>query len=162
MHGVLREGVLSGVTARTAGEGNFAAAVGARLADLGATFDGDGPGVLVWDASASPGDGVARVRHALDGAWDAIRAIHAPDPQPGLIVLLAPAPGDAHATAARAGLENLSRTLSIEWARFGTRPVTLLPGPDTEPGAVAELVAYLASPAGGYFAGCAFSCAPAH
>jgi NAD(P)-dependent dehydrogenase (short-subunit alcohol dehydrogenase family) len=159
MHAVLRDGLLSGVAARIAGEGRFAGPVRERLAALGAGLDGDTPDVLVWDASASAGEGVARVRHALDGAWETIRAVHAPAPQPGLIVLLAPSPGDAHAAAARAGLENLSRTLSIEWARYGTRPVTLLPGADTEPGAVTELVAYLASPAGGYFAGCAFDLA---
>lgn len=159
MHAVLRDTLLSGVTARTVGDGRFAAAIADRLGDLGAALDGECPDVVVWDASVPAGDGVARVRHALDGAWEAIRAVHAPDPQPGLIVLLAPAPGDAHATAARAGLENLSRTLSIEWARFGTRPITLLPGAATEPAAVAELVAYLASPAGGYFAGCAFTLA---
>ena len=36
----------------------------------------------------------------------------------------------------------------------GSVPVTVLPG---EAGAVAELVAFLASPAGAYYAGCAFT-----
>jgi len=160
MHAVLREGLLTGVTGRTAGNGRFLGPVRDRLQALGATLDGEAtPDLVAWDASEPEGEGVARVRFALDGAWELIRAVHAPEPQPGLIVLLAPAPGDAHAAAARAGLENLSRTLSIEWARFGTRPVTLLPGTDTAPDAVAELVSYLASPAGGYFAGCAFALA---
>jgi citronellol/citronellal dehydrogenase len=78
-------------------------------------------------------------------------------PSGGLVVLLAPPPGGAEASAARAGLENLARTLSIEWARFGVRPVAVLPGPATTPGEVAELVAYLASPAGAYYSGCAFT-----
>jgi NAD(P)-dependent dehydrogenase (short-subunit alcohol dehydrogenase family) len=91
---------------------------------------------------------------ALDEAWDAIRA-HMLPPATGLIVLLAPPPGDAHAEAARAGLENLARTLSIEWARHGIRPVTILQGSD--PHATAELVAFLASKAGAYYAGCAFT-----
>jgi NAD(P)-dependent dehydrogenase (short-subunit alcohol dehydrogenase family) len=77
-----------------------------------------------------------------------------PDRRDGLIVLIAPARGDVHHAAARAGLENLARTLSIEWARHGIRPVAILPG---APGAVAELVAFLASPAGAYYAGCAFT-----
>ena len=47
--------------------------------------------------------------------------------------------------AARAGLENLARTLSIEWARHGIRTAALLPGAATEPGEVAELAAFLAS-----------------
>jgi hypothetical protein len=75
----------------------------------------------------------------------------------GQIVVLAPPPGDAAAEGSRAGLENLSRTLSIEWARHAVRPVTLLPGAGTSPAEVAELVAFLASRAGGYYAGCAFT-----
>jgi NAD(P)-dependent dehydrogenase (short-subunit alcohol dehydrogenase family) len=59
-----------------------------------------------------------------------------------------------HAAAARAGLENLARTLSIEWARHGVTPVAIAPGPDSSAGEVAALVAYLASPAGSYFSGC--------
>ena len=70
---------------------------------------------------------------------------------------LAPRPGDAHREAARSGLENLARTLSIEWARFGVRPVAILPGSATEDAEVAELVAYLVSPAGAYYSGCAFT-----
>jgi NAD(P)-dependent dehydrogenase (short-subunit alcohol dehydrogenase family) len=75
----------------------------------------------------------------------------------GQIVVLAPPPGDAAAEASRAGLENLSRTLSIEWARHAIRPVTVLPGAATSPAEVAELVAFLASPAGAYYSGCAFT-----
>ena len=64
--------------------------------------------------------------------------------------------GDAHAEAARAGLENLARTLSIEWARLGIRPVAIHPGTETPAGEVAELAAFLASPAGAYYSGCRF------
>ena len=93
------------------------------------------------------------MRATLDGAWDAIQ----PAAQgPKLIVLLAPPPGDAHAEAARAGLENLARTLSIEWARLGIRPVAIHPGTATPAGEVAELAAFLASPAGAYYSGCRF------
>ena len=73
----------------------------------------------------------------------------------GRIVYIAPSPQDgAHAEAARAGLENLSRTLSIEWARHQTTTVTIAPGDETAAQEVAALVAYLASPAGAYFSGC--------
>jgi NAD(P)-dependent dehydrogenase (short-subunit alcohol dehydrogenase family) len=72
-------------------------------------------------------------------------------------VLLAPRPGTAEAEAARAGLENLARTLSVEWARFQVRPVAILPGDATSPAEVAELAAFLASPAGAYYSGCAFT-----
>jgi NAD(P)-dependent dehydrogenase (short-subunit alcohol dehydrogenase family) len=88
-------------------------------------------------------------------------------------------PGMAHSSAARAAVENLTRVLSIEWARFGIRLTAIAAGHfDTEtlrtkyPGPVVEgvagtvplgrlgseeefawLVAYLASPAGDYFSG---------
>ena len=59
-----------------------------------------------------------------------------------------------HARAARAGLENLARTLSIEWSRFAVTPVAIAPGARTQPAEIAKLCAYLASPAGAYFSGC--------
>ena len=88
-------------------------------------------------------------------------------------------PGMAHSSAARAAVENLTRVLSIEWARFGIRLTAVAPGPmATEtmmtkyPKAVVEgvagtvplqrmgteeefawLVAYIASPGGDYLSG---------
>jgi citronellol/citronellal dehydrogenase len=88
-------------------------------------------------------------------------------------------PGMAHSSAARAAVENLTRVLSIEWARFGIRLTALAAGHfDTDtlrtkyPKQVVEgvagtvplqrlgteeefgwLVAYLASPAGDYLSG---------
>ena len=88
-------------------------------------------------------------------------------------------PGMAHSSAARAAVENLTRVLSIEWARFGIRLTALAAGPFATdalrtkyPKPVVEgvagtvplgrlgteeefawLVAYLASPAGDYFSG---------
>ena len=88
-------------------------------------------------------------------------------------------PGMAHSSAARAAVENLTRVLAIEWARFDIRLTALAAGHfATEtlmtkyPKAVVEgvagtvplqrlgteeefawLVAYLASPAGDYFSG---------
>ena len=149
---ILRARVLDGVGVAVAGAGPFGEAVAARCSALGAA---DGAGVLVWDGAAafSSSSGVEAVRAALDDGWDAIRGSLADG---RLIVLLAPPPGDAHAEAARAGLENMARTLSIEWARRGIRPVAILPGAATSPAEVAELVAYLASPAGAYFSGCRF------
>jgi NAD(P)-dependent dehydrogenase (short-subunit alcohol dehydrogenase family) len=89
-------------------------------------------------------------------------------------------PGMAHTGAARAAVENMMRTLSVEWARFGVRLVAVAVGQfDTEtlrtkyPKEIVEnvaatvpvrrlgteeemawLVAYLASPAGDFFSGC--------
>jgi citronellol/citronellal dehydrogenase len=88
-------------------------------------------------------------------------------------------PGMAHSSAARAAVENLTRVLSIEWARFGVRLTAVAPGPfATEtlmtkyPKPVVEgaartvplqrlgteeefawMVAYLASPAGDFLSG---------
>jgi citronellol/citronellal dehydrogenase len=88
-------------------------------------------------------------------------------------------PGMAHSSAARAAVENLTRVLSIEWARFGIRLTAVAAGhfatetlrtkyPKPVVDAVAAtvplgrlgteqefawLVAYLASPGGDYFSG---------
>ena len=112
--------------------------------------------VLVWDGASLAGP-----RDVLDGAWLALRPvakaawIDAGRPG-GKLVLIAPPPGDAGVEAARAGLENLARTLSIEWSRHGIRSVAILPGAATEPEEVAELTAFLASEAGDYYSGCHF------
>ena len=52
----------------------------------------------------------------------------------GKLLLIAPPPSDAGAEAARAGIENLARTLSVEWARYGIRTAALLPGEATDAG----------------------------
>jgi NAD(P)-dependent dehydrogenase (short-subunit alcohol dehydrogenase family) len=104
------------------------------------------------------------LRACLESAWDATRAVvnHAflPDessPSTRRIVYLAPGGRGKFgefAGAARAGLENLSRTLSTEWARHGITVVTIALGDTTTAGEVAALCAYLVSPAGAYFSGC--------
>jgi NAD(P)-dependent dehydrogenase (short-subunit alcohol dehydrogenase family) len=98
----------------------------------------------------------------LEGAWDATRAVvnlaflpAGPSPSTRRIVYLAPSPAAGEqADAARAGLENLARTLSTEWARHAITVVAIAPGEQTAAGEVAALCAYLASPAGAYFSGC--------
>jgi NAD(P)-dependent dehydrogenase (short-subunit alcohol dehydrogenase family) len=120
----------------------------------------EGVDMLVFDgAGLFASDGL----HAcLDVAWDATRAVVNLAFLPGgsssstrRIVYLAPAPGAGeHADAARAGLENLARTLSVEWARHEITLVTIALGDTTAPGEAAALTAYLASPAGAYFSGC--------
>ena len=121
---------------------------------------------LVIDAAgrfaAAPQEGLAPLRAAADDAWVAARAaataVMIDTTGGGKIVLLAPAPdAGPHAEATRAALENMARTLSIEWARYDIRVTAILPGATTEPTEVADLVSYLASPAGDYFSGCAFS-----
>jgi NAD(P)-dependent dehydrogenase (short-subunit alcohol dehydrogenase family) len=109
----------------------------------------------------------AALRSCLDVAWEAshtvANAAFIEQARPGRIVYLAPpaASGEAdggagaeHADAACAGLENLARTLSIEWARHAITTVAIAPGASTRADDVAALCAYLASPAGAYFSGC--------
>jgi NAD(P)-dependent dehydrogenase (short-subunit alcohol dehydrogenase family) len=159
--GLLRPGLLEGVSILVAGRPESAHRIAARCEELGAAISrltvdpfGDQPSVpsppdvLVWDGTGVFADSIEGVRAALDGAWLAIRAASGA----GKIVLLAPAEGSSHSSAARAGLENLARVTSIEWARLGTRIVCVLGGGEDE---IAETVAYLASPAGDYFSGCA-------
>jgi hypothetical protein len=114
----------------------------------------EGIDVVVWDGASLAGP-----RDVLDGAWLALR----PEARAmidagagGKLLLIASPPFDAAAEAARAGIENLARTLSVEWARYGIRTAALLPGSATEPEEVAELAAFLASRAGDYYSGCCF------
>ncbi len=115
------------------------------------------------EAEAGPGGSAVGAREALraclDASWNVTRTVAAaaflPDERGGRIVYLAPPAGSGeHADAARAGLENLARTLSIEWARHAITTVAIAPGASTPASEVAALVAYLASPAGAYFSGC--------
>jgi NAD(P)-dependent dehydrogenase (short-subunit alcohol dehydrogenase family) len=114
-------------------------------------------GMLVVDGAGLFVQGGLRV--CLDATWNVTRAVvntaFLPAQRAGRIVYLAPAPdAGEHSDAACAGLENLARTLSTEWARYGITVVTIAPGDGTRAGDVAALCAYLASPAGAYFSGC--------
>jgi NAD(P)-dependent dehydrogenase (short-subunit alcohol dehydrogenase family) len=176
---MLRAGLLEGTVVATAGG---AGRVDAACAALGATTvaieadprDEDalaaaaaalGPvGTLVCDAVApfvAAGGGIAGLRAGLDQTWNVTRAVTNAIWRPGdggKLVLLAPRPRDgAHAGALAAALENTARTLSIEWARYAIRTTAVLPGDATTDDDVAGLIAYLASPAGDYFSGCAFT-----
>ena len=114
--------------------------------------------VLVDDAAARFGAG--GLRAAADGGWIAARAVATAFmiTAGGKLVLVAPPPGAGeHAEATRAALENLARTLSIEWARYAIRPSAIAPGDASSADDVAALVAYLASPAGDYYSGCVFT-----
>ncbi|HYM45415.1 MAG TPA: hypothetical protein VES65_04555 [Solirubrobacteraceae bacterium] len=144
------------------------AAVTFAVAELGGRLDMlvvDGPGLFArgsLTAARTPGDrAAAALRACLDVAWDATRAAvnraFLPAGHGGRIVYLAPGPdAGEHADAARAGLENLARTLSIEWARHSITTATVVPGGDGSAGEAAALTAYLASPAGAYFSGSLF------
>lgn len=92
-------------------------------------------------------------------------------------------PGMVHSGAARAGVENMMRTLAIEWSRFGIRTCAIAPGQIAtdvitekyprvvtenlsrtipvgrlgEPREIAWLVAYLAGPGGDFVSGSVFT-----
>jgi NAD(P)-dependent dehydrogenase (short-subunit alcohol dehydrogenase family) len=126
------------------------------------------------------------VRLNLIGTWLMSHAVatKAMIPQEGgkiISVTLSPhhgLPGMAHSSAARAGVENLMRVLSIEWARFNIRTTAIATGhfrtdalkkyPEPVQAGVARtvplqrlgeaeeqawLIAFLASPAGDYYSG---------
>lgn len=158
---LLRPGALDG-RAVVAG-GAYAAACEA----VGATIVGAGAervDVLVVDAGPAFGDGgPAGLRAALDGAWSEVLAVAERHWLPdgagagGKLVLVAPrADAGEYAEAAGAALENLARTLAVEWARFGVRALAIAPGPRTTDDEPAALVAFLASAGGEYFSGCRF------
>ena len=159
---MLRAEILDGRAALVVGGG---AAISARLRALGATLlDGPGDGVdtLVYDGgsvfrAAATDEPLAAFRACVDGAWEIVREVTTGAWIPGgggKTVLVSPRPSDGgHATAARAALENAARTLSIEWARYGVRLTAITPGDATTDDEIAEIVAYLASPAGDYFSG---------
>jgi hypothetical protein len=117
---------------------------------------------LVFDGAAGfGGGGEQALAGALRLAWLATRAVATgaliPAPGTAKVVLIAPRSQTSdYAGAARAGLENLARTLSVEWARFGVTTVTICPGARTTDDELAELVCFLLSPAGEYFTGCRF------
>jgi citronellol/citronellal dehydrogenase len=114
----------------------------------------DGGGIFAAAGAGQPG-----LSTCLQAAWNVTRALvnaaFIAGGEGGRIAYLAPAPGaGAHASAARAGLENLARTLSIEWARHQVTTVAIAPGERSSAAELAALTAYLASPAGAYFSGC--------
>jgi NAD(P)-dependent dehydrogenase (short-subunit alcohol dehydrogenase family) len=123
---------------------------------------GPAPAMLVVDAASlfgAAGGARAGLRACLELSWAVTRAVAAAaflaQERGGRIVYLAPAAeAGEQAEAARAGLENLARTLSIEWARHGITTVAIAPGASTSSQELAALCAYLASVAGAYFSGC--------
>ena len=171
----LRDDVLEHVRIVVAGGGTLAqgcAALGAHVlaldADLldeaatAAAAERAGTAtMLIVDAGGllrGGGEGTAALAACVDGSWSALRSLANAAFIPsgyGRAVIVAPRRSDGeHAGAARAALDNLARTTSIEWARHGVRVVTIQPGDATPDSAVEDLLAHLASPAGDYFSGC--------
>jgi citronellol/citronellal dehydrogenase len=179
---LFRAGLLEGqAIVLAAGAGAYGDAAARVCADLGASVERldadpldedamaaavgrlDRVDVLIDDAAGRFGaGGEDGLRAAADGAWIAARAAATSTlieaEAGGKLVFVSPSPGAGeHAEAARAALENLARTLSIEWARYQIRPTTIAPGDATSTDEVAGLVAFLASQAGDYYSGCVFT-----
>jgi NAD(P)-dependent dehydrogenase (short-subunit alcohol dehydrogenase family) len=148
---------------------------GADVEPLGEVVEADEQAIAAWceareplhgllvDARAAFADGgPERLGAALELGWRATRAVAVhgliPAARGGSIVLIGPDSGAGmHAEAATAGLENLARTLSVEWARFSITTVCLAPGPSTTSQDLEQLVVYLLSPAGAYVSGARLS-----
>ena len=178
----LRQGLLDGRGVALAGGvpptiGGALAALGARVEGLDAVLgqgpDPDEDGASAWLQSGAPlhalvyqaapafgSGGQDGLRDCMERAWVAVRTVAVAALIPagaGKVVLIGPrVDAGPFAAAARAALENLARTLSVEWARYGVGAVAIAPGVATTEDALAELVCFLVSPAGEYFTGCAF------
>jgi NAD(P)-dependent dehydrogenase (short-subunit alcohol dehydrogenase family) len=115
---------------------------------------------VVYDARTPFGDGGPEaLTRTMHDAWQAVREVAVgaliESSEPGKVVLIGPAPdAGPHARAAAAALENLARTLSVEWARYGVTTVMVAPRPGLEESGLAELVCFLCSPAADYVSGC--------
>jgi hypothetical protein len=161
----LKKGLLEGHSLVCCGE--VPRSVGERLSSLGASVtplgESDEQRAVEWARAAAPVNSVvcsSNELEAVERMWTAIRAVAVGALIPGgagTIVLVGPLPARAsHADAVRAALENLARTLSVEWARYGITTTAIWPGLSTSEDDLAELAAYLCSPAGAYFSGCRF------
>jgi NAD(P)-dependent dehydrogenase (short-subunit alcohol dehydrogenase family) len=146
-------------------------ALGASVHELDPAHDEDGArdwagalaplDALLFDTGTTFADGgQAHLGAALEAAWVATRGVATGALIParsGKVLLVGPRPGGASfASAARAALENLARTLSVEWARYGVTAAAIAPGARSTDEDLAELVCFLVSIAGAYFSGCLF------
>jgi hypothetical protein len=145
-------------------------ALGARVEVMPAAADEDEDRVGEWARASAPLDAVVHdaafgdggeeaLLAALERAWVAVREVATgaliPGDAGGKVLLIGPRPdAGAFAQAASAALENLARTLSVEWARYGVTTAMIAPGPASTDEQLAELVCFLVSEAGGYVSGC--------
>lgn len=179
---LLRPGLLEGCGVAIAGDGSDDGAIAAALRELGARLEplaaaqlADEEEGAAWARRRAPlraliidtrpafgNGGLDGLNGALELAWRASRAVATgaliEQGQPARLVFVAPAPSAGeHAEAARAGLENLARTLAVEWARFQVTATSIAPGAVTGEPELATMACYLSSAAGAYFSGCALT-----
>ena len=178
----LRPALLAGLRVAVAGDGSLAVAIAAGLTGLQATVDAipseliapgaDEDAAAGWARDRAPwrglvvdaagpfaAGGATALRAALEVSWRAARALATgaliDAGAPGRLVFIAPrADAGPFAAAARDGLENLARTLSVEWARHQLTAVAIAPGAASTGEEVAQLASFVLSDAGGYLSGC--------
>jgi hypothetical protein len=165
---LLRDGLLEGRAIATVAVSQRArealTGLGARVEELtlGPGFGEDEETVGEWARERAPLHGLvfdAASDSGTDLVWAAVREVAVgaliPGKAPAKVVLIGPPPGAVeHRDGVRAGLESLARTLSVEWARHGVTAVMIDRGARSNDDAVAQLICYLCSPAGGYLSGC--------
>lgn len=141
------------------------AALGAELEPLPAgALSGEEQRVGEWAGARSPLHALlycAAEAEQTDMIWASVREVAVgaliPARGNGKLILLAPRPSAGGAAVGlRAALENLARTLSVEWARYGVTAVMIAPGASTTDRQLAELVSFVVSEAGDYLSGCRF------
>lgn len=166
MSPILRDGLLADVSVvvqRLGGSED--SALTDCLQGLGARVGSEPLGALVLDCSGwvpdpAGGDtGVGPLQDLLDRVWVGTESVangsFIPGGEGGRIVFVGPARlGEPTVTAAVAALENLARTLSVEWARYGITTVLVAPGPGTRDEDLGTVIGYLLSVGGAYFSGC--------
>ena len=161
---LLRDNLLAGH--RIAVSGTAGEALPATLLELGAEVEflaveklpAEDERVGEWARARAPLNALVHCAGddaALEEAWAAVREVATgaliDADAPGKLVLVAPRPD---AAAARAGLESLARTLSVEWARYALTAVAIAPGVRTTDEQLAQVVCFALSEGGGYLSGC--------
>jgi NAD(P)-dependent dehydrogenase (short-subunit alcohol dehydrogenase family) len=161
---ILRDDLLAGRMVA----GNVTGELRGVLASLGATLEepGEATKALVHDARDAFGDGgPAALQAALEATWEAVaeaaNTAFIPSGRGGKIILIAPEDAAGiHAEPAQAAVENLARTLSTEWARYGITTTAVTPRAGTNEADLAMVVAFLLSGAGDYYSGSRFELGP--
>jgi NAD(P)-dependent dehydrogenase (short-subunit alcohol dehydrogenase family) len=174
---LLQDGLLEGRAVAVAGGlparvGDGLDGLGARVENVPAQLPEDEEAVGAWARERAPlhaivfdageafgGGGPQGLALALERAWSAVREVAVgaliEAEGPSKVVLVGPRPdAGALAEAARAGLETLVRTVSVEWARYQITAAMIAPSDQTDEQVLAELVAFLCSPGGEYVSGC--------
>jgi NAD(P)-dependent dehydrogenase (short-subunit alcohol dehydrogenase family) len=157
---IFRQNLLDGRSIALAGP--LPEQVATLLATLGAQIHEDRPVDMLVCAAKPPDVLVCAAKPPQDLAdeplleqeWAAIQALATEvfiPAKAGRIILIAPREDTG---VLKAALENLARTLSVEWARHGITTTAIAPGSDSSDDELANVVAYLCSEAGAYFSGC--------